>query len=84
MVIEKLLSDILGDTKVKEKDYPKVDWLQVDGNAFSVMGKAKQAWRKLDAGVASRIAPVCMKGDYDTLLALCIALCPEGDEEEND
>jgi len=25
-----------------------------------------------------------MKGDYDTLLALCIALCPEGDEEEND
>lgn len=84
MNIQELISELEIPSTIKKKDYPKVVWTQVDGNAFSIMGTAKNAWRKVDAGVSSRIASVCMRGDYATLLAVCVAICPMGSDDGED
>ena len=79
MNLNELINELNIPSNIKPSDYPKVNWLEVDGNAFSVMGRASKEWKKLDRGVASRIASVCMRGDYDTLLAICTSICPQDD-----
>lgn len=83
----KIILEILGNTNVGPEDYPTVCWTSVDGNAFSIIGKASKAWRSKDKEVANRIGSVLMENadSYDTLLGVCLAICPmesSADEDE--
>ena len=84
MNITELIKELQIPSTITRKDYPKVVWTDVDGNAFSVMGTASKAWKSVDRGVASRISSVCMQGDYDTLLAICTTICPMGNTDGDD
>jgi hypothetical protein len=84
-----IINQILGDTSIPSSDYPSVKWTSVDGNAFSIIATASKAWRSKDRGVSSRIGSVLMSNadSYDTLLGVCIQLCPmqrTRDEDEDD
>lgn len=84
---QQIVSAILADTAIKPSEYPKVCWTEVDGNAFSIMGKASSVWRKKDRAVAERIGSVLMANadSYDILLSVCLELCPmDGGEDEDE
>ena len=84
-----IISEILGDTAVTRNDFPRVKWVGVDGNAFSIIGTASKAWRGKDKAVANRIGSVLMANaeSYDSLLAVCLEICPQdstSDEDEDE
>ena len=78
MSTTEIINQILGDTNINRSNFPKVKWTGVDGNAFSVIGTASKAWRSKDRAVADRIGSVLMANadSYDTLLGVCLELCP--------
>jgi hypothetical protein len=56
---------LLGETKVKQSDFPQVEWTRTDGNVFSIFATATNAWKRKDLSVASRIrslASIAMSG----------------------
>jgi len=57
---------LLGETKVKQSDFPQVEWTRTDGNVFSIFATATNAWKRKDPSVASRIrslSSVAMSGE---------------------
>jgi hypothetical protein len=77
MTNEQLISKLEIPSSITPDAYPKVKWVGVDGNAFALIGKAQDAWRKVDPSVAGRIAKVLMQSpDYSTLLSVCLEICP--------
>jgi hypothetical protein len=73
---------LLGNTKVKAEDYPTADWTRTDGNIFSVIATATNAWKRTDAAVANRmrsLASIAMTGDSKEAPEFAAALNAEAD-----
>lgn len=73
---------LLGETKVSKSDFPEVVWTQIDGNIFSVIATATNAWRRKDAEVAQRmrsLSTIAMTGDSKDAPEFAKALAEEAD-----
>ena len=73
---------LLGETKVKQSDFPQVVWTQIDGNVFSIFATATNAWKRKDAAVANRIrnlASIAMTGQSADAPDFAQALATEAD-----
>ena len=73
---------LLGETKVKQSDFPQVVWTQTDGNVFSIFATATNAWKRKDAAVANRIrslASIAMTGQSADAPDFAQALATEAD-----
>jgi hypothetical protein len=73
---------LLGNTKVKAEDYPTAEWTRQDGNIFSVIATATNAWRRKDAEVAQRmrsLSTIAMTGDSKDAPEFAKALAEEAD-----
>jgi hypothetical protein len=73
---------LLGNTKVKSEDYPTAEWTRQDGNIFSVIATATNAWRRKDAEVAQRmrsLSTIAMTGDSKDAPEFAKALTEEAD-----
>ena len=73
---------LLGETKVKQSDFPEVVWTQIDGNVFSIFATATNAWKRKDAAVANRIrslASIAMTGQSADAPDFAQALATEAD-----
>jgi hypothetical protein len=81
-----IVKEILGNTEIARSDFPRVKWVGVDGNAFSIIGTASKAWRSKDKAVANRIGSVLMANaeSYDGLLAVCLEICPQDSGSDED
>ena len=75
----------LGKTTAK---MPLVDWCGVDGNIFSVIGTASNAWKRVDSKVTERIrkmSEVAMTGESkDPALAGIAKALDESDDGYNE
>lgn len=80
----KMLADLNIPEHITKDKYPSVDF-NIDGNVFSVIGAVSKGWRRVDAGVASRISTVVNDHaeDYDEALGflLSISKVEYGDED---
>ena len=73
---------LLGETKVKQSDFPQVVWTQTDGNVFSIFATATNAWKRKDAAVANRVrslASIAMTGQSADAPDFAQALATEAD-----
>lgn len=73
---------LLGETKVSKSDFPEVVWTQIDGNIFSIIATATNAWRRKDAEVAQRmrsLSTIAMTGDSKDAPEFAKALAEEAD-----
>lgn len=73
---------LLGETKVSKSDFPEVVWTQIDGNIFSVIATATNAWRRKDAEVAQRmrsLSTIAMTGESKDAPEFAKALTEEAD-----
>jgi hypothetical protein len=73
---------LLGETKVKPTEYPTANWTQTDGNIFSVIATATNAWKRKDAAVANRmrsLASIAMTGTSEAAPEFAKALNEEAD-----
>lgn len=67
----------MDDETIQETKYPNVtvDWSDIDGNAFVLMGSVSRAMRK--AGIADseigEFRKEATAGDYDHLMQTCMA-----------
>jgi hypothetical protein len=73
---------LLGETKVKPSDYPTAEWTRTDGNIFSVIATATNAWKKVDPAVANRmrsLTSIAMSGESKDAPEFAAALAQESD-----
>jgi hypothetical protein len=73
---------LLGETKVKPTQYPTAEWTRTDGNIFSVIATATNAWKRLDPAVANRmrsLTSIAMTGDSQEAPDFAKALAEEAD-----
>lgn len=73
---------LLGETKVSKSDFPQVVWTQIDGNVFSVIATATNAWKRKDAAVANRmrsLSSIAMSGESKDAPDFAQALATEAD-----
>lgn len=83
--IKEILAEIAIPAHIGRKDYPKVVWTEVDGNAFAIIGMVARKWQKVDEDVASRIRPALMQsGSYEELLAVALTICPAPGVDDED
>lgn len=73
---------LLGETKVSKSDFPQVVWTQIDGNVFSIIATATNAWKRKDAAVANRmrtLSTIAMTGESKDAPDFAKALSEESD-----
>lgn len=73
---------LLGETKVKPTDFPTAEWNRTDGNVFSVIATATNAWKRKDVAVANRLrslTSIAMTGDSAEAPEFAKALTEEAD-----
>jgi hypothetical protein len=73
---------LLGETKVKPSDYPTAEWTRTDGNVFSIIATATNAWKRKDSAVANRmrsLASIAMTGTSEAAPEFAKALNEEAD-----
>jgi hypothetical protein len=73
---------LLGETKVKPSDYPTAEWTRTDGNIFSVIATATNAWKRKDPAVANRmrsLTSIAMSGESQEAPDFAKALAEEAD-----
>ena len=73
---------LLGETKVKPTDFPSAEWNRTDGNVFSIIATATNAWKRKDAAVANRVrslTSIAMTGDSKDAPDFAKALTEEAD-----
>lgn len=85
--INAMLKELAIPESIKPFNYPIVDWYDLDGNVFAIIGACSKAWRKVDLGVSQRIMEVVNNHaqDYHEALAFLRAITNDaGDDTDED
>jgi hypothetical protein len=84
--MDAMMKDLAIPSTITRVNYPCVDFTELDGNVFALIGAVSKAWRKVDRDVAERIGTVINSHaeDYDSALGFLLSItnCPDGDSDD--
>ncbi len=81
--INAMLAELAIPPSISPHKYPIVDWSNIDGNVFALIGAASKAWRKVDLGVSERIIEVVNNHAQDYSEAVSFLMCITYDKADD-
>ena len=83
--MDAMMKELAIPSTITRNDYPYVDFTELDGNVFALIGAVSKAWRKVDRDVAGRIMGAVNNnaGDYDSVLGFLLSITNCPDDEDN-